>query len=63
MSTETTVHQPPLTVLGEDDALFRDAIREFAEGEIAPRVASMEQAGRYDHLPPLPESGEKELGS
>ena len=59
MSTETTAHQPPLTVLGEDDALFRDAIREFAEGEIAPRIASMEKNGRYDDdlLPKLFEMG------
>ncbi len=59
MSTETTAPKPPLTVLGEDDALFRDAIREFAEGEIAPRVASMEESGRYDAdlLPKLFEMG------
>lgn len=59
MSTETTAHRPPLTVLGEDDALFRDAIREFAEGEIAPRVATMEANGRYDDdlLPKLFEMG------
>ena len=59
MSTETSPHRPALTALGEDDALFRDAIREFAEGEIAPRVATMEANGRYDDdlLPKLFEMG------
>jgi butyryl-CoA dehydrogenase/short/branched chain acyl-CoA dehydrogenase len=59
MSTETTLPRPALTALDEDDALFRDAIRDFAEGEIAPRVARMEKAGRYDDdlLPKLFEMG------
>ncbi|HKQ61622.1 MAG TPA: acyl-CoA dehydrogenase family protein [Candidatus Polarisedimenticolaceae bacterium] len=37
-----------LTMLTEDETLFRDAIREFAEGEVAPRAAPMDEAGRYD---------------
>jgi len=59
MSTETTAPRPALTMLDEDDALFRDAVREFAEGEIAPRVATMESNGRYDDdlLPKLFEMG------
>jgi len=48
MSTDTTAPRPALTMLGEDEVLFRDAVREFADGEIAPRVTAMESAGRYD---------------
>ena len=47
MSTETTP-PPALTMLSEDEQLFRDAIREFAQGEIAPRAAEMETNHRYD---------------
>jgi alkylation response protein AidB-like acyl-CoA dehydrogenase len=37
-----------LTVLSEDEELFRSSVREFAEGEIRPRVEAMEQAGKLD---------------
>lgn len=47
MPTETAA-RTPLTVLSEDETLFRDAIREFAQQEVLPRVKSMDQAGRYD---------------
>lgn len=50
---------PALTQLTEEETLFRDAVREFAAGEIAPRVARMDAAGRYDDdlLPKLFEMG------
>lgn len=38
----------PLTLLSEEEAQFRDAVREFAEEVIAPRVAEMDEAGRMD---------------
>ncbi len=38
----TLVHAPSLTTLSEDDTLFRDAVREFAQAEVAPRVARMD---------------------
>ncbi len=38
----------PLTVLSEDEIAFRDAVAEFAAGEIAPRVRQMEDAARLD---------------
>jgi len=38
----------PLTVLSEEETLFRDSVREFADAEIAPRAQAMERAGRYD---------------
>jgi butyryl-CoA dehydrogenase/short/branched chain acyl-CoA dehydrogenase len=58
MATET-LQRSPLTVLSEDEALFRDAVADFARGEIAPRVKAMEEAGRYDDdlLPKLFEMG------
>lgn len=39
---------PSLTTLAEDDAMFRDAVRDFAEAEVAPRVSRMEAEERID---------------
>ncbi len=39
---------PALTVLTEEEQMFRDAIRDFAQAEIAPRARAMEAAGQYD---------------
>jgi alkylation response protein AidB-like acyl-CoA dehydrogenase len=49
----------PLTVLSEEEQIFKQTIREFAEREIAPRVAKMDQQGHYDPeiLPMLFELG------
>jgi alkylation response protein AidB-like acyl-CoA dehydrogenase len=38
----------PLTVLTEEEELFSQTIRDFAEHEIAPRVDKMERQGHYD---------------
>lgn len=38
----------PLTSLSDDETLFRDAVAEFAEAEVRPRVADMERAGKLD---------------
>ena len=38
----------PLTVLSDDEAAFRDAVAAFAEGEVRPRVASMERNAQLD---------------
>ncbi len=37
-----------LTVLTEEEELFRASVREFAEGEVRPRVEQMEHAGKLD---------------
>jgi alkylation response protein AidB-like acyl-CoA dehydrogenase len=37
-----------LTTLSEDEELFRASVREFAEGEVRPRVESMEHASKLD---------------
>jgi alkylation response protein AidB-like acyl-CoA dehydrogenase len=44
MSTVLSDPRPALTMLSEDEAMFRDAVRDFAEAEIAPLVAEMDEA-------------------
>jgi len=39
---------PPLTKLSEEEGLFRDTVRDFAEREVRPRVAAMERASAVD---------------
>ncbi len=39
---------PALTQLSEEEELFRASVREFAEGEVRPRVEEMEKAGKLD---------------
>src|SRR6266850_7124583 len=38
----------PLTALSEDEQMFRSSIREFAEGELRPRVEEMDEKGKLD---------------
>jgi alkylation response protein AidB-like acyl-CoA dehydrogenase len=38
----------PLTLLGEDEELFRRTVRDFAERELAPRAARMDAQGHFD---------------
>ncbi len=47
-TTELPAVGAPLTLLGEEEQLFRDAVREFAVGEIAPLVAEMDEGQRMD---------------
>ncbi len=39
----------PLTSLGEDEILFRDNVRRFAEEKIRPLVKEMDEKGIFDH--------------
>jgi alkylation response protein AidB-like acyl-CoA dehydrogenase len=48
---------PPLTQLTEDEQMFRDAVREFAEREIKPLVSAMDHAAEFDRSL-LPKFGE-----
>src|SRR5918992_1859016 len=48
MATELSAQRPPLTVLSEDEAMFRDAVAEFAAAEVRPRVQAMEREGKLD---------------
>jgi butyryl-CoA dehydrogenase/short/branched chain acyl-CoA dehydrogenase len=47
MNTETTTH-PALTMLTEEEEMFRDAVGDFSQAEIAPKAREMEQNARYD---------------
>ncbi len=38
----------PLTTLSEDEQMFRASVREFAEGEVRPRVAEMDEHAKLD---------------
>ena len=38
----------PITQLGEDEILFRDTVREFAQGEVAPLVRRMDEEQQMD---------------
>jgi len=59
MSTLLTAPRPALSSLSEDEQLFRDAVREFAESELADRAMSMDEAAQMDAdlLPMLFEMG------
>lgn len=58
MSSENA-SRPALTVFGEEESMFREAVRDFAENEVRPRVAAMDEAGKYDEslIPKLFEMG------
>ncbi len=43
MAQQTIEHAQPLTLLAEDEAIFRDAVREFAEAQIRPLVREMDE--------------------
>jgi alkylation response protein AidB-like acyl-CoA dehydrogenase len=45
METHTDA-RPALTILSEEEEMFRDAINAFAEDEVRPRVMEMEKAGK-----------------
>src|SRR4026208_2545165 len=49
--TQTAVAQlpgAPLTTLSDDETMFPSSVREFAEGEIRPRVEHMDEAAKLD---------------
>ncbi|MEJ7713185.1 MAG: acyl-CoA dehydrogenase family protein [Pyrinomonadaceae bacterium] len=50
MSTTATEKEAgaPLTILSEDENMFRASVREFAEGEIRPRREAMDEHGQLD---------------
>ena len=39
----------PLVALSEDEILFRDNVRQFAEDSIRPKVREMDEKGVFDH--------------
>jgi alkylation response protein AidB-like acyl-CoA dehydrogenase len=48
MPTDTTASPAALTLLSEEETMFRDAVAAFADEEVRPRVAEMERAGKID---------------
>jgi alkylation response protein AidB-like acyl-CoA dehydrogenase len=48
MSTDQSTARAPLTVLSDEEAMFREAIAAFAEEEVRPRVQKMERDGKID---------------
>jgi alkylation response protein AidB-like acyl-CoA dehydrogenase len=58
MST-VSMGTPALTVLSEEETMFRDAVREFAETEIRPHVHEMDEAAHFrpDLIPKFFELG------
>ena len=46
MTTSTVA--TPLTVLSEEEQMFRDAVADFAASEVAPRVTAMDRAAAID---------------
>jgi alkylation response protein AidB-like acyl-CoA dehydrogenase len=48
MAIDTTAARPPLTVLSDEETMFRDAVAGFAAEEVRPRVQQMERDGKID---------------
>ena len=46
MGQETVEITPPLTVLSEDERLFRDSVREFADAQVRPLVREMDEQAK-----------------
>lgn len=47
-ATVTALSNTGLTTLSEEEELFRASVREFAEGEVRPRVEAMEHVSKLD---------------
>ncbi len=49
--SQSAIEQPtgsPLTTFSEDEQMFRSSVREFAEGELRPRVEEMDEKAKLD---------------
>jgi alkylation response protein AidB-like acyl-CoA dehydrogenase len=57
--TDLSTANPALTTLSEEESMFRDAVREFAETEVRPHVQAMDEAGQFrlDLIPKFFELG------
>ncbi|MCU0620268.1 MAG: acyl-CoA dehydrogenase [Gemmatimonadales bacterium] len=45
--SQVTTAPLPLTSLTEEEAMFRDAVRDFAESEVRPHVEAMDEAAKF----------------
>ena len=43
----TTTQSSALSILSEEETMFRDAVRDFAETEVRPHVSEMDEAGKF----------------
>ena len=43
MAEQTIEHAQPFTVFAEDELLFRDSVREFANAQVRPHVREMDE--------------------
>src|SRR3954453_20095942 len=48
MQTDTSASTSALTLLSEEEIMFRDAVAAFADEQVRPRVMEMEKAGKID---------------
>jgi len=48
MTIDLDAARLPLTVLSEDETMFRDAVTAFADEQVRPRVQAMDRAGKLD---------------
>ncbi|HJR34045.1 MAG TPA: acyl-CoA dehydrogenase family protein, partial [Gemmatimonadales bacterium] len=48
MANPVATPTSPLTMLSEEETLFRDAVREFAEAEVRPLVHTMDEAAKFE---------------
>jgi butyryl-CoA dehydrogenase len=48
MTNDSLPQRPPLTVFTDDEVAFRDAVADFTNGEVRPRVQEMERAAKID---------------
>ncbi len=48
MSASADSSRPPLTILSEEEELFRAAVLDLAQTKVRPRVRAMEEAGKLD---------------
>jgi alkylation response protein AidB-like acyl-CoA dehydrogenase len=46
---EKTLNHAPLVSLSEDEQLFRDSVRQFADEAVRPMVKEMDEKGVFDH--------------
>jgi alkylation response protein AidB-like acyl-CoA dehydrogenase len=48
MTDTVSATTPALTTLSEEEGMFRDAVREFAESEVRPLVETMDKAAQFE---------------
>ena len=47
MTEETAAYAQPLTLLSEDEIIFRDSVRDFADAQVRPLVREMDEHAKF----------------